>query len=70
MDQLCKEKNICVSFKNDDEARSILELVRFANVHTQKPLTEEELRFVTTYPKVAKKIMTVVPPNGDSAKHI
>lgn len=63
MDKLCKQGKICIEFKDDNEARRILELVRFANVHTQKPLTEEELKFVATYPSIAAKIMTVIPPN-------
>ncbi|MBW2989764.1 homocitrate synthase [Candidatus Woesearchaeota archaeon] len=61
MDKLCKEGKFCVEFKDDEEANRIMELVRFANVHTQKPLTEEELRFISTYPEIAKKIMTVAP---------
>jgi hypothetical protein len=35
--------------------------VRYANVHTQKPLTALELRFVAKYPEIARKIMTVTP---------
>ena len=35
--------------------------VRFANVHTQKPLTEEELVFIAHHPEIARKIMTVSP---------
>ena len=54
--------NLEVEFKNDEEAARILELVRYANVHTQKPLTREELLFVAKYPDQAKKIMTVTPP--------
>lgn len=50
-----------IKFKNDKEATKILELVRHANVHTQQPLTEDELRFVAKYPEVAKKIFTMVP---------
>lgn len=50
-----------IEFKNDDEARNILDLVRYANVHTQKPLTERELRFVAHYPEIARKILTVTP---------
>ena len=63
MNKLCKEKKFCIEFRDDNEARKVLELVRFANVHTQKPLTEEELRFVASYPEIARKRMTVVPPN-------
>ena len=51
-----------VEFKDDAEATRILELVRYANVHTQKPLTKEELMFVANYPEQAAKIMTVTPP--------
>jgi len=50
-----------IAFKDDKDAREILDLVRFANVHTQKPLTEEELIFIAKYPAIAKKIMTVNP---------
>lgn len=51
-----------IKFKNEKHARKILELVRYANVHTQKPLTTDELKFITNYPKQAKKIVTVKPP--------
>jgi isopropylmalate/homocitrate/citramalate synthase len=51
-----------VKFKDNREATKILELARYANVHTQKPLTEDELRFIAAYPQIAKKIMTVSPP--------
>ncbi len=50
-----------VKFKDKNEARKILELVRYANVHTQKPLLSDELRFIAKYPDIAKEIMTVTP---------
>ncbi len=50
-----------IKFKNDKEAAKILELVRYANVQTQKPLTNDELRFIAKYPNIAKKIFTVSP---------
>jgi len=50
-----------IRFKDDQEAYNILELVRYANVHTQKPLTDSELRFIAKYPEIARKIMTVNP---------
>ena len=50
-----------VEFKDEEDAREILDLVRFANVHTQKPLTEEELVFIAHHPEIARKIMTVSP---------
>lgn len=51
-----------IKFKDEKEAVEILELVRFANVHTQKPLVEDELRFIAKYPQIAKKIFTMSPP--------
>ncbi len=53
--------NLEIEFKDEHEARNILELVRYANVHTQKPLTSGELRFIYYYPDIAAKIMTVSP---------
>ncbi|MEA3488728.1 MAG: homocitrate synthase [Candidatus Omnitrophota bacterium] len=50
-----------VKFKDDKEATRILELVRYANVHTQKPLVRDELLFIARYPEVAKKIFTMNP---------
>ncbi|MFA5270834.1 MAG: homocitrate synthase, partial [Candidatus Omnitrophota bacterium] len=50
-----------IKFKNDDEAKKVLELVRYANVHNQKPLVEDELKFVAKYPEIAKKIFTMQP---------
>ncbi|HOP39966.1 MAG TPA: hypothetical protein PLI53_02875 [Geobacteraceae bacterium] len=50
-----------IEFHNDKEANDILELVRYANVHTQKPLVEDELRFIAKYPEMARKIMTMTP---------
>ncbi len=50
-----------VKFKNEKEAIKILELVRYANVHTQQPLTEDELLFIAKYPEQARKIFTMSP---------
>ena len=50
-----------VKFKDDREAAKILELVRYANVHTQKPLVADELRFISTYPDIARQIFTMLP---------
>jgi homocitrate synthase NifV len=49
-----------ISFKSDAEARQVLELVQYANLHTQKPLTDDELRFLATHPDIVRKILTVV----------
>jgi homocitrate synthase NifV len=53
---------MAVSFKDANEAEQILELVRYANVEAQKPLVEDELLFIHDYPKIARKLLTLVPP--------
>ena len=50
-----------IKFKNDKEATRILELVRYANVHTQKPLVTDELLFIAKYPDIARQIFTMTP---------
>ncbi len=60
-------------FQDEHEARNILELVRYANVHTQKPLTDSELRFIYYFPDIAAKLMTVTPyyePAGALKKRV
>jgi len=52
-----------IKFKDEKEAYTILELARYANVHTQKPLTNDELRFIAHYPDQARKVLTVIPPS-------
>jgi homocitrate synthase NifV len=48
-----------IEFKDDAQATEILELVRYANVHNQKPLVDEELKFIAKYPNIARKIFTM-----------
>ncbi|MHA1343470.1 MAG: homocitrate synthase/isopropylmalate synthase family protein [Promethearchaeota archaeon] len=55
-------KNFDLKFKNEEEARQILELVRYANVEKQKPLLKEEFIFIAEYPRIAETILTMVPP--------
>jgi isopropylmalate/homocitrate/citramalate synthase len=50
-----------IVFKDDEEATEILELVRYANVHNQKPLVDDELKFIAKYPDIARKIFTMAP---------
>jgi len=50
-----------VSFANEEQAREILELVRYANVESHRPLVEDELLFIAKYPKIAKKLLTLAP---------
>ncbi|MEK6714733.1 MAG: homocitrate synthase [Candidatus Omnitrophota bacterium] len=54
-------EKIEIEFKDDQEATEVLELVRYANVHNQKPLTDGELRFIAQYPAPARKIFTMTP---------
>ena len=66
-------QNLELEFHDEDEARYILELARYANVHTQKPLTDSELKFIFYYPDVAAKVMTVTPyyiPTGELKKRL
>ncbi len=55
-------RNFNLTFKNDEEARQILELIRYANVHKQRPLVKEEFIFIAKYPKIAELLLTMVPP--------
>lgn len=50
-----------IHFNDDKEARMILELVQYANLHTQKPLTDDELRFIAENPEIVSKVLTVSP---------
>jgi len=50
-----------VSFTSREEANEILELVRYANVESHKPLVEDELLFIVKYPRIAKKLLTMTP---------
>jgi len=57
-----------VEFQSEEEAQDILELVRYANVSTQKPLVEDELLFIAQYPEQARKILTLEPSTVWSQK--
>jgi homocitrate synthase NifV len=54
-------EKIGVTFPDNESAKHILELVQFASAHTQKPLTDDELRFIAKYPKQARIILTLTP---------
>lgn len=51
--------NLGIHFHDDNEARKILELVQYANLHNQKPLTDDELRLIANYPDIVRTILTV-----------
>jgi isopropylmalate/homocitrate/citramalate synthase len=50
-----------VKFPSREKANKVLELVRYANVESQKPLVEDELLFIAKYPDIAKKLLTLTP---------
>jgi homocitrate synthase NifV len=50
-----------VPFSSKEEAYQILELARFANVESQRPLVEDELLFIAKYPQITKKLLTLKP---------
>jgi len=50
-----------VAFHDDKEAAEVLELVRYANVHNQKPLVDDELKFIASHPDIARRIFTMEP---------
>lgn len=54
-------EDLGVQFENSEAASRGLELCQYANLHTGKPLHDEELRFIAAYPEQAAKIMTVTP---------
>ena len=54
-------EGIGITFSNDKEAQQILELVQYAHVHSQLPLTDDELRLVANYPEQVRKILTITP---------
>jgi len=53
-----------IAFRDDEEATQVLELVRYANVHNQKPLVDDELKFIAKYPDIARNIFTMSPQVG------
>ena len=53
---------MAVIFEDSVQAEEILELVRYANVESQRPLVEDELLFIAKYPQIAKKLLTLMPP--------
>ncbi len=54
---------MAVKFKDEAQGERILELVRYANVASQRPLVEDELLFIAKYPGIVKKLLTLIPPD-------
>jgi isopropylmalate/homocitrate/citramalate synthase len=53
---------MAITFEDTAQAEEVLELARYANVEAQKPLIEDELLFIAKYPKIARKLLTLIPP--------
>jgi len=53
---------MAVTFEDPAQAEEVLELARYANVEAQKPLVEDELLFIAKYPKIVRKLLTLIPP--------
>ena len=53
---------MAVTFEDPAQAEEVLELARYANVEAQKPLIEDELLFIAKYPRIARKLLTLIPP--------
>ena len=54
-------EDLGVTFPDREEAQRVLGLVQYANLHTQQPLHEEELRFIAQHPDIAEQVLTVTP---------
>jgi len=50
-------RRLGIEFASDQEARDILEIVQYANMQTQKPLLDAELRFIAEHPAEARVIV-------------
>ncbi len=37
------------------------EWVRFTNIYNQKPVVEDELKFIAKYPEIVRKLFTMLP---------
>jgi isopropylmalate/homocitrate/citramalate synthase len=58
---IMSQLEVPVKFHAREKANEILELVRYANVESQKPLVEDQLLFIAKYPGIAKKLLTLTP---------
>ena len=50
-----------VDFPDRETADKVLELARYANVESQRPLVEDQLIFIARYPEIARKLLTLTP---------
>jgi homocitrate synthase NifV len=50
-----------IEFPDRETADKVLELARYANVESQRPLVEDQLIFIARYPEIARKLLTLTP---------
>lgn len=50
-----------LEIESDEQAHVLLDVCQHANINTQRPLTEGELRLIYHYPDLVAKIVTVTP---------
>jgi homocitrate synthase NifV len=50
-----------VPVPDEHYARWLLELVQYANLHNQMPLTDDELRFIAAHPAEVAQVLTISP---------
>ena len=53
-----------IEFSSNAATQHVFWLVQYADLHTQKPLTDDELRMIAHYPDIASKMLTVNSPVG------
>ena len=52
-----------ITFKDDDMALQVLNLVQAANAHNQMQLTPDELRFIAEYPQQVHQLLSLTIPD-------
>ena len=50
-----------LAFRDQEHLREVLRLVQYANLHTQAPLTSEELWLIYHYPEQVRQLLTLTP---------
>jgi len=50
-----------LAFRDKEHSQETLRLVQYANLHTQAPLTDEELWLIYHYPEQVRQILKATP---------
>jgi isopropylmalate/homocitrate/citramalate synthase len=54
-------KKLDITFEDREQGDRILDLVRYANVQSHRPLVDDELHFIAKYPDIAEQLLTLIP---------